>query len=588
MMYFVAGFGAIKANIPRHLGSVLANMKPGQRRHIAWTFNHLTDITCAYLDGAELLCEKQYAGSIVDMDCGMDNPETAYVGLNHRIGSARQGTSPVQDWRYYKEALSADQVRKLAYDSVDEDGKNLRTCALASEGFDTRFVDMAGHECQWYEEMRKSTPKICSSTELQMNCPLACGIKVPCWEGTQEARSTFSVWNKIMLLTESVLPGMGKACVREGIDAVSECREIASNPSIAVTPPGGQAWIRDAVSYMDKHFFTAWSSGNISKYCDVLEQMVDSRCAFPAPWTKKINTEIKKQRGFTIDFWWKALPGTSIRQRASDNTETDVIHRMTFFSRMVPPARLATVSFQQDLGVFGEVYGACTRSEIVNANEPPPGGKFENGVWYRAAIQLGTRFPLGHIAAGSRGMSVFSNSKISMDFADWDWCLDDNQDFIQGILLPGGILIAPIEITAAPIPATEMQQMYYKQVPNFRVRRGPVADDETRMTAPISYQRGTYAYPVSLVSPPILLQTRVEKTAVCKSELGSSYQDKIWKDSSAGVTCEFPYACDEELLNTSNALMSCSSDEVPAKFFGQPPEIRTFFGQPRQVRSMKQ
>ena len=569
MTHFLSGFGAIKANIPRHLGSVLANMKLGQRRHVAWTFNHVTDISCAYLDGAEVLCEQQNTGSIRVMDCGMDNPETAYVGLNHRIGAARQASSPVQDWRDYRKAVSTDQVRKLAYDSVDGDGKNLQTCVLTSEGADNQYVDMNGHDCQWYEETRKTTPQICSTTEMQMNCPLACGIKLPCWEGSHASPSTFSIWNKIMLLTESI-PGRGKVCVREGVDAVKECRKLASDPSTAVTPPGAQAWSRDLVSYMDKDLFTAWSTGG--NYCDVLEQMLDSRCSFLAPWTQQINTEIKAQRGFTIDFWWKALPGTKIRQRASDATETDVMPRITFFSSMAPPARLATVSFQQVRGVFGEVYGACARSEIENANALPPGGKFENGVWYRAALQLGTRFPTGHSAAGTRGMSVFSNSKSSMDFADWDWCLDHAQDFIQGILLPGGILISPIEVTAAPIGDKEMQQRFYEQVPDFRLRRGPVADDKTRMTEPIGYKRATYPYPVSLVSPPILLQTRVEKTAVCTNELGSSYQDKVWKDTSGGVTCEFPYACDEELMNTSTALMACSSENLPSEFFGRPPQ----------------
>ena len=127
------------------VGGVLASMKPGQRRHVAWTFNHVTDITCAYLDGYEVHCEQQNAGSVRVMDCGMNNSETAFVGLNYRTGGARQAATPVQDWRYYRQALSADQVRKVAYDSVDGAGKNLRTCALASEGFDTRFVDMAGH-----------------------------------------------------------------------------------------------------------------------------------------------------------------------------------------------------------------------------------------------------------------------------------------------------------------------------------------------------------------------------------------------------------------------------------------------------------
>jgi len=54
------------------------------------------------------------------------------------------------------------------------------------------------------------------------------------------------------------------------------------------------------------------------------------------------------------------------------------------------------------------------------------------------------------------------------------------------------------------------------------------------MTETILYQRTQFAYPMSLVSPPILLQTRVEKTHVCRNHLGSVYQDKIWADTTNG------------------------------------------------------
>jgi len=59
-------------------------------------------------------------------------------------------------------------------------------------------------------------------------------------------------------------------------------------------------------------------------------------------------------------------------------------------------------------------------------------------------------------------------------------------------------------------------------------------DDQTRMTETIPYQCTHFAYPMSLVSPPILLQTRVAKTNVCRNQLGSVYQDKIWADNSNG------------------------------------------------------
>jgi len=114
-------------------------------------------------------------------------------------------------------------------------------------------------------------------------------------------------------------------------------------------------------------------------------------------------------------------------------------------------------------------------------------------------------------------------------------------DFIQGMQLPGGILISPIEVTSSPLSVKEMQQRYYSNQVSVRLRRGAVMDDKTRMTDTIPYERNTYAFPVSLVSPPILLQTRVEKTDVCTNELGTIYQKQVWKDSIEGVGCESPY-----------------------------------------------
>jgi len=54
------------------------------------------------------------------------------------------------------------------------------------------------------------------------------------------------------------------------------------------------------------------------------------------------------------------------------------------------------------------------------------------------------------------------------------------------------------------------------------------------MTEPILYERTQFPYAMSLVSPPILLQTRVGKSHVCNNHLGSAYQKKIWADTTNG------------------------------------------------------
>jgi hypothetical protein len=83
----------------------------------------------------------------------------------------------------------------------------------------------------------------------------------------------------------------------------------------------------------------------------------------------------------------------------------------------------------------------------------------------------------------------------------------------------------------------------------------------------------SYAYPVSMVSPPILLQTRLESTETCKNEMGTVYLGKIWNDTVFGVMCESPYECDEDIRNDSTALMSCSRDSTAPSFFGQTPLV---------------
>ena len=81
----------------------------------------------------------------------------------------------------------------------------------------------------------------------------------------------------------------------------------------------------------------------------------------------------------------------------------------------------------------------------------------------------------------------------------------------------------------------------------------------------------SYTYPVSLVSPPILLQTRLESTDTCKNELGTVFLGKMWNDTVFGVACESPYECDEDIRSDSTELMSCSRDSAASSFFGQTP-----------------
>jgi len=56
----------------------------------AWTFNHRTDESCAYLDGSEINCFQHDTGAVAAMDCGKNVPNASYFGLGHRMPGAWQ------------------------------------------------------------------------------------------------------------------------------------------------------------------------------------------------------------------------------------------------------------------------------------------------------------------------------------------------------------------------------------------------------------------------------------------------------------------------------------------------------------------
>ena len=133
---------------------------------------------------------------------------------------------------------TADQIKELAYNSVDGAGKNLRSCKMPDEGADIDWTDITGHDCAWYQEKKKTFPDICSTPEINSNCPVACNYAKQCWLGKDVvAPSTYTIWNRVMYLSEESR-GSGLVCVRDGVDAVAECRKYKEDNTTFPAIPG--------------------------------------------------------------------------------------------------------------------------------------------------------------------------------------------------------------------------------------------------------------------------------------------------------------------------------------------------------------
>ena len=69
--------------------------------------------------------------------------------------------------------------------------------------------------------------------------------------------------------------------------------------------------------------------------CTTLANAVNPYCSFTADWTKKINPQIKAGKGYTLEFWWKAVEGTVIPiDNAHYEKDPNAMRRMVFFSKM--------------------------------------------------------------------------------------------------------------------------------------------------------------------------------------------------------------------------------------------------------------
>jgi len=198
-------------------------------------------------------------------------------------------------------------------------------------------------------------------------------------------------------------------------------------------------------------------------------------------------------------------------------------------------------------------------------------------VWPLSPLAWQVALIFGSSAGSGKSMLLVGDSAPSIDAADFTWCLPadiDDPEMIQGIQFPGNMLVSPLEVSAQALPLKAVQKSFYSQRGRYQLRKGPKVTDTERMESRIDYDRQTYTYPILLVGPPIVLQSRVGKTANCsRSTLGRDIQQYIWNGTIMGSTCAAPFSCDQGLMLSSTSLMACSADDTPDSFFGRSPQM---------------
>ena len=145
------------------------------------------------------------------------------------------------------------------------------------------------------------------------------------------------------------------------------------------------------------------------------------------------------------------------------------MRRLVFFSRVSPPRVIATLSLRS---AFNDVeftaYSNCgerTNSARVSINFPKA-TPLQPGMWFKISMVYGAVNKYG-----KRGIQIVEGCVSAFQYMqELDWC-DAEDDLIQAIQLPGGVLMSPIEVDLEPVGFKHLQEKYYKQADKIKVRR---------------------------------------------------------------------------------------------------------------------
>jgi len=411
----------------------------------------------------------------------------------------------------------------------------------------------AGHDCNWYQNARRSADGICGHPAVKQACPAACGILVRCFKSNATKTQWYKMGNRIMPV-ESNTQEKSVLCTRQGFDAEAECKKNV-----------GKKWPSPAVSQTPDSTDLERGTVDLTDCIDVSKKF-DKHCQYefetPTQDLQNMHALVQESGAVTIMFWFR------LTQEDMDPTFDDEI---IFYRSVFPQRRLLKMALVKG-GQF-ELYGTCeTKSTTTDVASPLP---FKAGEWFFIAASWST--------GGSFRLTVNSMTVEDKDIEP-AWCVPSldgagHRDFIQALEFRGGDRwdVSPIAVTPRLVPIGDLQSLYSTRASKLRLRTGARATDIQRMTSRIQYRRHPYVHPVALIAPPILMQERSASTDTCISKLGKVFQHKTWSSAVNGITCSLPFQCDDDLLSAPAKLLSCRKqtqhDEFSMqqiKFFGSP------------------
>ncbi len=223
----------------------------------------------------------------------------------------------------------------------------------SNQFMDTLEVDVQGHSCLWYAQMKTAYPQICASSNARRMCPVTCQAKQVCFSrrkkrATAEQQdvdkppllpkgdadtSVYRIFDRVMHLRPEDSAHPTIICPRSSINKdilVQECKKCQGPDTSACS-------LKNYTDLPEWHFSlmynASWSGYNRANIldCDELAARVDSaQCAWNDTWVKPFTDEFKKTNAFSVSFWTKPAP-------TSRGMPGEFVSSVNFFSKLVTP-----------------------------------------------------------------------------------------------------------------------------------------------------------------------------------------------------------------------------------------------------------
>ncbi|CAE8607685.1 unnamed protein product, partial [Polarella glacialis] len=548
---------AFKFTLPAEVDAQDFLLLGGQNlRHFSVAVNETVRLGHFYMDGNLIGSSAMSASFAGTLDCAIEN--TSYIAFAHRPPGSQDWKGDMQQLRLYPGHLDSPQINALAFGSTDPNSRrNLRQCKLPHEGEDSNsFLDLSGHNCEWYRRAMEHTPGACASLTVQRNCPMACGNGKPCFDRKllDAPAIVHRIWERVQWLAsppDSVTDH--SACLAQ----TSSLTEILQRCRARPQYPKYTSALQDAQG----------AFLNVTD-CNTLAASVSQYCEFSVPdnWTSSFGAEVSGKGGtFTTIFWIKAAGAAA--------TASTFAPTLQLFSGLSPAEPF--LSLWVTAGAGAHTSAVLHRHKGGQPETIELGGRMKAGEWTQVAVSLGSEDP-----AGNRQLALVVNTRFTLQLLEKQtssWANASSGLFLEAIVSSPQLLLGGLEFRAEALTVKDVQELYYSRREAMRLRSGPALTDEARISRPLSYVRKAFNPPGYLLAPPLLIQQRSVKTMDCDSGFATWSLQDMWKDIIVGPTCQAPFQCADEILKSPLPLIACSSTEEMSKpWYGRQPSSPQF------------